>query len=77
MKPFSVHAIWDDDAGVWVASSKDVRGLVAEAATREELVAMLKARIPELLELNDQPLPEGEIRFRLKSEQVSTEVICD
>ena len=77
MKPFSVHAIWDGEAGVWVASSKDVRGLVAEASTREELVAMLKARIPELLELNDQPLREGEIRFRLKSEQVSTEVICD
>ncbi|AXE30873.1 hypothetical protein DK842_13820 [Chromobacterium phragmitis] len=77
MKPFSVHAIWDGEAGVWGASSKDVRGLVAEASTWEALVAMLKARIPELLELNGQLLPEGEIRFRLKSEQVSTEVICD
>ncbi|POA97794.1 hypothetical protein C2134_14115 [Chromobacterium sinusclupearum] len=77
MKPFSVHAVRDAEAGVWVASSKDVRGLVAEASTREELVAKLKVRIPELLELNDQPLPEGEIRFRLKWEEVSTEVICD
>ncbi|AXE36268.1 DUF1902 domain-containing protein [Chromobacterium phragmitis] len=42
MKPFSVHAIWDGEAGVWGASSKDVRGLVAEASTREALVAMLR-----------------------------------
>ena len=33
-----VHAQWDDEANVWVASSDDVPGLVTEAATTEELI---------------------------------------
>ena len=32
-----VRASWDDEAGVWVASSTDIDGLAIEAATIEEL----------------------------------------
>ena len=53
-KPFYVHAQWDDEANVWVASSDDVPGLVTEADTTEALVQKLKTLIPELLELNGQ-----------------------
>jgi len=49
---YRVHAIWDVEAGVWVASSDDVPGLVAEAATVEALMDDLRALVPELLELN-------------------------
>jgi predicted RNase H-like HicB family nuclease len=54
-KPFYVHAEWDDDARVWVASSDSVPGLATEAATTEELIDKLRLLIPELLEANGVP----------------------
>ncbi|MCX7140767.1 MAG: DUF1902 domain-containing protein [Proteobacteria bacterium] len=63
-KPFYVHATWDEEARVWVASSDDVPGLATEAETAEDLVQKLKILIPELLELNGL-LPEGSISFEL------------
>jgi len=51
-KPYYVHAVWDDEARVWVASSEDVPGLATEAETAEALVAKLELLIPELLTLN-------------------------
>jgi predicted RNase H-like HicB family nuclease len=48
-----IKAIWDDEAGVWVATSEDVPGLVVEAKTTDELEAELKIVVPELLKLND------------------------
>ena len=53
-----VHAQWDDEANVWVASSDEVPGLVTEAPTNEELIAKLKVMIPELMSLNSQS-PRG------------------
>jgi predicted RNase H-like HicB family nuclease len=47
-----VDAEWDSEAGVWVAESEDVSGLVAEAETLEALTEKLRALIPELIELN-------------------------
>lgn len=52
LKPYYVHAQWDSDAQVWVASSDEVPGLATEADTIEALVQKLKFLIPELLELN-------------------------
>ena len=49
---YTVTAIWDPEASVWVATSDDVPGLVAEASSVEELSEKLKILIPELLELN-------------------------
>jgi predicted RNase H-like HicB family nuclease len=51
-KPFYVHAEWDDEAQVWVATSEAVPGLVTEAATAEALLGKLKQMIPELLAAN-------------------------
>lgn len=47
-----VRASWDEEAHVWVATSDDVPGLVAEARTPEELSEKLQVMVPELLELN-------------------------
>ena len=47
-----VLASWDGEAGVWVAESDDVPGLVAEAASPNALVEKLRDLIPELLEVN-------------------------
>jgi hypothetical protein len=50
---FTVQAVWDAGANVWVAESDDVPGLVTEAASQEKLVEKLRSLVPELLELNN------------------------
>jgi predicted RNase H-like HicB family nuclease len=51
-RSYTVRAIWDDEAKVWVAESDDVPGLITEAASPEELAGKLRILVPELLELN-------------------------
>ena len=53
-----IKALWDDEAGVWSASSNDVAGLAIEAPTTESLIKRLKAVVPELLELNHARLEQ-------------------
>jgi len=52
MKSYLVNFIWDNDAGVWVATSNDVPGLVLEHGSFDALVERVKLAAPELLELN-------------------------
>jgi len=47
-----VRAEWDEEAGVWVASSDDVPGLATEATTVDALNTKLKDLVPALLEAN-------------------------
>ena len=54
MNSYQVKAEWDDEAGVWVASSDDVPGLATGADTFEALIDKLEIVIPELLEANGQ-----------------------
>ena len=54
-KPLCVHAEWDAEARVWVATSFDVPGLATEADSVEALVDKLEIVIPELLEANGVP----------------------
>jgi predicted RNase H-like HicB family nuclease len=68
-KKFYIKAVWDDEAGVWVASSEDVPGLSTEAETLELLIKKLKIIIPELLHANDITLPDHPISFHLVSER--------
>lgn len=49
-KPIVVHADWDPEASVWVATSHDIRGLVTEADTIESLRAKLPGMVLDLLE---------------------------
>jgi predicted RNase H-like HicB family nuclease len=51
-KQITVHAEWDVEARVWVATSDDVPGLITEADTVEALTENLTVMIPELLEAN-------------------------
>jgi predicted RNase H-like HicB family nuclease len=63
-KPFFVHAEWDEEASVWIASSDDVPGLATEADTVEGLVQKLRDMIPELLEANGISLTQ-EVPFEI------------
>jgi hypothetical protein len=65
-RPVVIHADWDPEAKVWVATTQDIRGLVTEAESIEALRAKLPAMIIDLLEetgLSDLP-PSIEIVAR-------------
>ncbi len=67
---YTVRAVWDREAKVWVATSDDVPGLATEAPTRKALETKLRTLVPELLELNGEPLPRGRrIPLHLVSER--------
>jgi hypothetical protein len=57
---YRILAHWDSEARVWWAESTDVKGLVAEAGTLEELLAELRGIVPDLLALNHGPAASGE-----------------
>lgn len=54
-KVLFIRAEWDDEGGVWVATSDDVPGLATEADTLEALSAKLYVMVPELLDANGYP----------------------
>jgi hypothetical protein len=56
---FKIDVHWDDEAQVWYVEDSDVPGLVAEAPTVEAMQALLRVRVPELLELNMPQLFES------------------
>ena len=66
VRTLKVQALWDGEAGVWVAESDDVPGLATEAATLEELMAKLAVMVPELLEENGVAL-ELPVELRLEA----------
>ncbi|HUC18788.1 MAG TPA: DUF1902 domain-containing protein [Acetobacteraceae bacterium] len=49
---FRVTVLWDDEAKVYVATSDDLPGLVAEAETIPLLENEMRALVPDLLALN-------------------------
>lgn len=53
-EPIVVRAEWDNEAGVWVATSENLPGLVAEAETVENLLRILPDMISDLLEAEDE-----------------------
>jgi predicted RNase H-like HicB family nuclease len=49
-RPIIVHADWDPEAAVWVATTPDLAGLVTEAESIEALRAKLPGMILDLLD---------------------------
>ncbi len=43
---------WDNEAGVWIATSNDIPGLVLESGSYDALLERTRFAIPELLSLN-------------------------
>jgi predicted RNase H-like HicB family nuclease len=74
-RPIVIHADWDPDAAVWVATTQDLKGLVTEADTVEALRAKLPGMILDLLEeygISDIP-PSIEIIARASDRLVAAE----
>ena len=59
MKKLLVIAQWDNEVGVWVATSDDIPGLVTEASSLDELMERVLAVAPELLEDNAHLLEDA------------------
>jgi hypothetical protein len=64
-----VNAIWDAEAGVWVATSDDVPGLATESKSFEALLKKLRTLVPELLELNGAMPRSGRAPYRVVAER--------
>ena len=47
-----IEFTWDDEASVWIATSKDVPGLILESGSFDALIERVRYAVPELLELN-------------------------
>lgn len=62
-----IDVIHDDEAGVFVATSADLRGLVCEAASMDDLVSEVNSSIGELLSLamNSRPVARPVTDLRL------------
>lgn len=43
---------WDNEASVWIATSKDIPGLVLESGSFDALLERTRFAVPELLTLN-------------------------
>ena len=61
---YTINLIWDKEAGVWVATSEDVKGLVLESGSLDALIERVKVAIPELLELNQKNIHRPNIYFK-------------
>lgn len=51
---YTVKMTWDNEAGVWIAESDDIIGLVMEGGSIDALIERVRFAVPELLELNRQ-----------------------
>ena len=52
MEGYTIQLFWDREAGVWLATSKDIQGLVLEADSLDKVVQKTLLAVPELIELN-------------------------
>lgn len=61
---YTIIFTWDNEAGVWIATSDDVPGLVLESGSFDALVERVRFAVPELLELNAPHARPSSLVFR-------------
>ena len=63
MAEYLVSLTWDEEAGVWVATSDNIPGLVLESGSLDALIERVRFAAPELLSLNGIAQNEYPVRF--------------
>jgi hypothetical protein len=63
-RAITIEARWDGEAGVWIATSNDVPGLVVEADTWPAMIEEVRLVLPDLLELSGQQHDNLSLTFR-------------
>lgn len=66
-RDFVINAAWDAEAGVWLATSDMVPGLVVEADTWPRLIEEIGYILPDLIELNHLTLDANAFTVRAES----------
>lgn len=61
---YVIHFTWDDEAGVWIATSDDIPGLVLESGSFDALLERTCFAIPDLLELNASKAQPFSLTFK-------------
>ncbi len=61
---YLISTTWDAEAGVWIATSEDVPGLVLESGSLDALMERVKAAVPELLSLSGRTATDIPLFFR-------------
>ncbi len=54
---YKINMLWDSEAGVWVATSDDIPGLVLESGSFDALLERVRFAAPELLKMNNSKQP--------------------
>jgi Domain of unknown function (DUF1902) len=65
MNSIIVKAEWDPEVSVWVATTNDIKGMVAEATTLELLRVKVLDMIADLIELNKVEINLKEIPIHI------------
>ncbi|HKL85204.1 MAG TPA: DUF1902 domain-containing protein [Treponemataceae bacterium] len=50
---YTIQTVWDEDAGVWIATSDSIPGLVLESGSLDVLMERVRHAVPELFALNN------------------------
>ena len=66
---YIINLIWDEEAGVWVATSEDVPGLVLESGSFDALIERVRFSIPELIKLNSPQIQPLSVTFVSKRQE--------
>jgi predicted RNase H-like HicB family nuclease len=75
-RTYEVAARWDSEAGVWVAESEDIPGLVTEAESLNGLVEKIRVLVPELFELNGGLEPgQGAVSVLVRAHHEETALV--
>lgn len=56
---YTIKLSWDNEAGVWIATSDDIPGLVLESGSFDALLERVRFAVPELLSLNNDDDQNG------------------
>ena len=65
-RSITIDARWDDEAGVWLATSPDVPGLVVEADTWPSMIDEVRIILPELLSLSGRGEDQLSLTFKVE-----------
>lgn len=61
---YIINFTWDEESGVWIATSNDIPGLVLESGSYDALLERTRIAIPELLALNSDTASPLSLTFR-------------
>ena len=63
-REISIQARWDSEAGVWIATSADVPGLVVEADTWASMIEEVRLVLPDLLDTSGRGSESLSLTFK-------------